>query len=189
MTGTKEQRMIVAGKLIIGEGLSLKQALIKAGYSEQTARCPKANGISAELCVSAAIKQDRGAIPATIRASARKLLLDAIQSADPKKTSLAAIARTAETVERWYGHTGDSDSLPPRPFLKRLKWVMELDRLIKEEAAAQGIIDVEPLAPARLSEAQEDNSDPDGPTVPGEEKGRLGGTQRHGGGESGGNDE
>ena len=128
MIEAKEQRMILAGRYML-DGSSFKQALIQAGYSEQTARCPKANGLSAKRCAELALKDGKEALPATLRVSARKLFqkkLDAgLDNLDT--VSLTAAARAAETVEKVYGHSGeDGVKEDARSFADRLEWVTDL---------------------------------------------------------------
>ena len=123
MTEAKEQRMILAGRYQL-EGLSHKQALIRAGYSEQTARCSKANGLSAKRCIELALKEDKRALPATLRVSARKLFQKKLDAGldDPDTVSLTAAARAAETVEKVYSHSDENKDLNARSFADRLKW-------------------------------------------------------------------
>ena len=101
MTDAKEQRMTLAGRYML-DGLSFKEALIRAGYSEQTARCPKANGLSAKRCAELALQDGQETLPAALRGSARELLQKKLGSAldDPETVSLTAAARAVETVER-----------------------------------------------------------------------------------------
>ena len=126
MTESKEQRMILAGRYQL-EGLSLKQALIKAGYSEQTARCPAANGLSAKRCIELALKDGKETLPATLRASARELLQKKLDAAmdDPESVSLTSAARATEVVEKVYGHSEERIE-PARTFAERLKWMQDV---------------------------------------------------------------
>ena len=142
MTDAKKQRKILAGRYMLGEGLSLKQALIKAGYSEQTARCPAANDLSAEACIEMALQSDKKVNPATLTESVKKLLLKRILDADAKKESLSGIARTLEILEKWYGdrrprpHHMDE----PAEFVDKVEWLRgvlgEIER--REQPATDG---------------------------------------------------
>jgi len=124
---------------MLGEGLSLKQALIKAGYSEQTARCPGSHGLSAEECFDSLKESEGKALPATIREDTRKLLQKAVRRADPVKTSLASIARTAEIVERWYGEgrrMAPDYSKDAGEFVDKVEWLQGvLDELAQRNRA------------------------------------------------------
>ena len=133
----KEQRMILAGRYMLGDGLSFKQALIQAGYSEQTARCPKANGLSAKRCAELALKDGRQVLPATLRVSARELFQKKLDAglADPETVSLTAAARAVETVERVYSHSDENQEPGPRSFVDRLQWL----HTVAQELRSRGI--------------------------------------------------
>lgn len=156
MTESKEQRMTLAGSYVI-EGLSFKQALIKAGYSEQTARCSKANGLSVKRCIELALKDGKGTLPAALRSSARELLQKKLDAGldDPDTVSLTAAARAAETVEKVYSHSDEgSVQQDARSFADRLKWVVALgdemrrrgmDPVVEQPVLVDGVvIDAEP---------------------------------------------
>ena len=127
MTEAKEQRLILAGRYQL-EGLSHKQALIKAGYSEQTARCSKANKLSAKRCIELALKDGKETLPAALRASARELFQKKLDAGldDPDTVSLTAAARAAETVEKVYSHSDENKEPGARSFAERLKWLQDL---------------------------------------------------------------
>ena len=73
MTEGKEQRIIMTGHYMISDGLSFKQALIRVGYAEQTARCPKANGLSAKRCAELALKEDKQSLKSGYILSFRRI--------------------------------------------------------------------------------------------------------------------
>jgi len=137
MNEAKAQRLTLAGRYMLGDGLSFKQALIRAGYSEQTARCPKANGLSAKRCAELALRDGKEALPAALRSSARELLQKKLGSAldDPETVSLTAAARAVETVERVYGHVDEGSAPDARSFVDRLEWLTALS----EELQSRGI--------------------------------------------------
>ena len=56
---TREIRLAQAGSFLLA-GDSMKRALVKAGFSESTARAPKRNGLSADQCLEALKRQDNG---------------------------------------------------------------------------------------------------------------------------------
>jgi len=149
MTEAKEQRLILAGRYQL-EGLSFKQALIKAGYSEQTARCPTANDLSAKRCIELALKDGKETLPATLRASARELFQKKLDAGldDPDTVSLTAAARAAATVEKVYSHTDENKEPGARSFADRLKWLTEVGRVLQSRGEAVTVdavvIDAEP---------------------------------------------
>ena len=136
MTDAKEQRMILAGRYML-EGVSFKQALIRAGYSEQTARCPKANGLSAKRCAELALQDGQQTLPATLRLSARELFQKKLDAGldDPETVSLTAAARAVETVEKVYGHSDENREPDARSFADRLRWL----HTVAQELQARGI--------------------------------------------------
>ena len=150
MTEAREQRLTLAGRYVI-EGLSFKQALMKAGYSEQTARCSKANGLSAKRCVELALKDGRETLPATLRASARELLQKKLDAAmdDPESVSLTSAARATEVVEKVYGHSDEGIESDARSFADRLKWLTAVGRELQSRGEAVTVdavvIDAEPV--------------------------------------------
>ena len=126
MKESKEQRLILAGKYML-DGLSFKRALMSAGYAESVARTPKAHGLSAKVCVQLALQADQEAIPATLRIKARNLLSRALDEADPRKTSLTAIARATETVERLASTAENPPKQSgPRSWAERIDWMAGL---------------------------------------------------------------
>ena len=127
MTEAKEQRMMLAGRYLLHDGLSFKQALIQAGYSEQTARCPKANGLSAKRCAELALKDGKQVLPAALRVQARELLQIKLDEAknDPEKVTLTAAARAVETVEKVWSHSDEGVETDARSFADRLKWLIK----------------------------------------------------------------
>jgi hypothetical protein len=128
MTEAKEQRMILTGRYIL-DGSSFKQALIRAGYSQQTARCPKANGLSAKRCVEMALQEGKEALPATLRQSTRKLLARRVEQAleRPEGESLTACARALEAVERVFaGSDEPRGDTAPRSLQERTQFIVNL---------------------------------------------------------------
>ena len=107
--GAKRERMILAGKLMIGEGISFFRALTRVGYSKFTARTPAQHGLYAKECVRLALQEDHETEPATLRESARKLFNRRLEVAleDPAKESLTSVSRALETCERSYGGAQD----------------------------------------------------------------------------------
>ena len=133
MTEAKEQRMILAGRYML-DGNSFKQALIRAGYSEQTARCSKANKLSAKRCIELALKDGQQTLPAALRGSARELLQKKLDSAldKPDTVSLTAAARATEIVEKAYGGRDDQHGkTTARDFTARLEWLVQVSRELK----------------------------------------------------------
>ena len=118
-------RKALAGFNVL-KGMSQKQALVKAGYSPNTARRPTANGLAAERCVAEAKKLDPDADPSTIAKRARKALGQALS--DPAKLSKARIgelARTMEVTERYFGGERDG-KVDARTAGERVAWLQEL---------------------------------------------------------------
>ena len=130
ITSSKRARQILAGRYMLGEGLSLKKALIKAGYSENTARTPGQHGLSAKVCIELALQEDRETTPATLVESSRELLKRRLEVAleNPRRESLTAVSRTIEAVERSYrGAQDPSGSSPgPRTYADRLVFIAGL---------------------------------------------------------------
>ena len=129
---TRKLRMIAAGKSVL-EGLSFKQALMKSGFSESTARTPKQHGLDAEECAKLALAEDSEVPASNLRRDARKLLQETIANADPKKIGVLAAAKTAEVTEKLGRFDPDPRELPrERSLAERLEWmarvVLELAR-------------------------------------------------------------
>ena len=147
MTDAKEQRMILAGRYML-DGLSLKQALMKAGYKESTARCPQLNGLNAKQCVELALKDGKETLPATLRASARELFQKKLDAGldDPDTVSLTAAARAAETVEKVYSHSDENKEPDARSFADRLKWMQAVTAALnrRENVIDAVVIDAGP---------------------------------------------
>ena len=135
------------------EGLSLKQSLIRAGYSPNTARTPKQHGLSAEACLQEARKLDPKADPGNLLASARKLLAQKIRLADPRKESLSSVARTVDIAEKHYKHSeGSARPDEPRTFAERIYLLKCLIREVERRGmvpaapeAMPAVIDAEPV--------------------------------------------
>ena len=134
--GPINSRKALAGTYLL-EGLSLKQALIKAGYAESTASTPKQHGLSAEECLREAGKLDPSADPMTLLASARKLLQRKLELADPRRESLSSVARVTDIAEKHYGR-GQYHVVvqAARPFAER---ALEL-KLCLDELHRRGIL-------------------------------------------------
>ena len=148
-TGSTNIRKAMAGKYLL-ERLTLKQALIKAGYAESTARTPGQHGLSAEACLREAGKLDPEADPRTLLSCARNTLLQKLRSIDPRKESLSAVARTVDVVERHFRYSGQIEVQGKRSFVERAL----LMKLCIEELEQRGlldgdhrVIDVEPIDP------------------------------------------
>ncbi len=137
--------MILAGRYQL-EGLSFKRALMKAGYSESTARCPQLNGLNAKQCVELALKDGKETLPATLRASARELLQKKLDAAmdDPESVSLTSAARATEVVEKVYGHSEERIE-PARTFAERLKWMQGVTAVLnrRENVIDAVVVDAE----------------------------------------------
>ena len=153
LTEAKEQRLTLAGRYVL-DGLSFKQALIRAGYSDQTARCPKANGLSAKRCVELALQEGKEALPTTLRTSARKLLAQRIDKAleRPEGESLTACARAVETVEKVFaGAEEPKRQIAPRSFEDRMEFVLNLAVVCISNSGETPV-----LAAARLARGNEE---------------------------------
>lgn len=118
--------------VFIYEGLSLKQALISAGYSETTASTPTQHGLTAETCLTEAAKLDKRYDPATILRGSRRLtkrLVDAWNAkpdaALTEKVGALAIPRLVETIERYHGAVKADDTSESRTFVQRAFIVQE----------------------------------------------------------------
>jgi len=111
--------MTEAGRLIL-QGSSLKQALIKVGFSESTARCPKLNNLNAEQCVKLALDSDETTNPSKLRESANKLFQKTLDTADPEKTGLVAAARAAEIAGKIDHRAGQHEPQRPRSLEERI---------------------------------------------------------------------
>ncbi len=126
-------RMARAGCFVL-QGMSLKRALIRAGYSESTARKPRRNGLTAERCLIEASKLDKSADPRTLLRESRALAIRQVKAlaalpdsrlvdGDPARI----IPRILETAERWHGDTPDDpESRSRRDFTRRAADVLEL---------------------------------------------------------------
>jgi hypothetical protein len=135
-------RMARAGLFIL-EGRSVKQALIKAGYSRVTASKPRANGLAAERCLAEAAKLDRSADSRTLVARARRVLarsLDGLVNKTDDQLSvprqLNATAKVVEVVERYHGRGLET----PRDLdvARTLAERVILTKLIVDELLARG---------------------------------------------------
>lgn len=109
-------RMARAGLNIL-TGLSLKRALIKAGYAEKTAHNPAANGLVAERCLLEAAKLDPSADPRNLVDSARRVALRQLRSFEGMSErdlrdgkAIGAIHKLWETAERYHGKGRSSES-------------------------------------------------------------------------------
>jgi len=139
------ERHRLVGKGILA-GLSLAESMRQAGYAEATARVPKGNGVDARRCVELALRGDKGAETATIRAKALDLFADALEKVDPTTVNLLTAAKAAEVACRLdLGTSPDSKSMNPRDFGERVAWMQQA------MAAYQG-------AKAKQAEAKSDLS-------------------------------
>jgi len=135
--------------LFVLQGMSLKQALMKAGYAEVTARAPTANGLTAERCLLEASKLDKSSDPGTMLEAARRLGLRQVRAwlklGDSRltdKVGALAIPRLVETIERYHGAADvaaverESRSFVDRAFTMRAV-IEELDKrgMLKDENA------------------------------------------------------
>ena len=130
-------RKAMAGKYLL-EGLSLKQALIRAGYAESTASTPKQHDLSAEACLREAGKLDPEADPRTLLSCARNTLLQKLQSIDPRKESLSSVARVVDIAEKHYRHIpGQIDARGPGSFVQRARAA----KVCLDELERRGLLD------------------------------------------------
>ncbi len=116
--------------------LSLFAALVAAGYSETTARCPGANGLSAIRCIEEAWKLHPEAKPRQLLAKTRKLLNRRLDSALASDTlSDVSLIQLASLAEKNYAGqaAGGGDLGDARSFAARCRWVTDLFAEMKKQ--------------------------------------------------------
>ncbi len=155
--------------LFVLQGMSLKQALLKAGYSEHTARAPKAHGLTAERCLLESSKLDKSSDPGTMLEAARRLGLRQVRAWLDKsdaqltdKVGALAIPRLVETIERYHGSVDvraierESRSFVDRAFTMKAV-IEELDKrgmLSHENAGSRDSGRVVDVSPANSSKEE-----------------------------------
>ena len=137
---TRQAKLADAG-LLIANGSSVKQALIKQGYAPSTAAKPKGNGITARACLDAAAIEYPDAVPTKLVNLARRAMGAKLRSwvNEPAKLTKAKggeVARMADVVERWYG-SHEPDDPSSRRFDHRLAAFADA----VEEAKRRGLLD------------------------------------------------
>lgn len=95
-------RLALTGKYLL-EGMSTKQAAIKAGYAESTAIKPKQNGLTVQRSLEELAKLDPDASPAKILGLARTRAREALESTHGREMRMVDIARILDVTERAYG--------------------------------------------------------------------------------------
>ncbi len=116
--------------------LSQFQALVKAGYSESTARNPGRNQLSVNRCIEEAWKLSPEAKPRHLLAKTRKLVARRLDSAlanhDMNDVSLIQLAALAEKNYSDTSRPGDGVG-DARSFAARCRWVTDLFAEMKKQ--------------------------------------------------------
>ena len=158
-TRSINHRKALAGKYLM-QGAIYKDALIKAGYSPSTARCPERNNLNVEQCLKELQKLDPAPDTKEILQSARRVfsrkLLELHDDTKLSKTRIGEIAKVVDVAEKYHGATANHGTGTARGFVDRLQWLADVaDELRKRGALPQGqgtdtahghAIDVEPVS-------------------------------------------
>lgn len=123
---------------------SMRRCLEEAGYSKQTSRCPKANGLSESLCIEEAWKLQPDPKPDRILRKARVLLdkkmdLALAHPEDLRGSKFSDVARMIDTVERSYAGTDEAIDRDARSFADRLKWMYAITQELQSRGTDSAV--------------------------------------------------
>ena len=153
-------RKALAGKYILeNPSCVLKEALVRAGYTETTASNPARNNLTADHCLAELRKLAPHVDPATavedgLATLQMKLAQCTYDEESLRKANLGQLARCVEVLNRWYG-----DRIPKTPeiggdFVDKVEWLAGIVAEIRSRGART--VDVVALSPGE--DAASDNA-------------------------------
>jgi hypothetical protein len=96
-------RAALAGLYLLQGHGSLKACLERAGFSEETARCSKAHGLTEKDCLRALEQWNNEATPSRLVKTARERAVQALDLMDPATVPVQHLARFVEMIEKFHG--------------------------------------------------------------------------------------
>lgn len=124
-----------AGRLLLtGEATSQRQALLAAGYSESVARKPGQNALSADRCISEALKAEPELEASNLHKLSARALHDKLKAVKLSDVNLVAVAKVYEITGKVAHLQGKSGSELPSLQLEQgdsISWVERAVTLVK----------------------------------------------------------